>query len=96
MSEYPGIVYRKGPAGRRAGLAGLGLDVWEVVETVRNEGGNFEAAAEYLQIDSRLVAAALDYYAGHRDEIDAWIESNAALSEEAETAWRRRWAGHPE
>src|SRR5712692_5064950 len=37
MEEHPGIVFRTGPAGRRAGLAGHRLDVWQVTETVRNE-----------------------------------------------------------
>lgn len=41
-----GIIFRQGPAGRRAGLAGHGLDVWDVVETVQNEGGNSPAAAD--------------------------------------------------
>ena len=29
---YPGIVFVRGPAGRRAHLAGTGLDVWEVIK----------------------------------------------------------------
>lgn len=90
MAEHPVIVFRSGPAGRRPGLAGHRLDVWEVVETVRNEGGDLQAAAAYLGLGPHLVAAALDYYADYRDEIDQWIERNAAESEEAETSWRRR------
>jgi uncharacterized protein (DUF433 family) len=92
MADHPGIIFRDGPAGRRPGLVGCGLDVWEVVETVRNEEGDLQAAAAYLQIGSQLVAAALDYYANYPDEINVWIESNTALSEEAEAAWRRRGA----
>src|ERR1700736_5874402 len=33
--EYPGVVFRDGPAGRRAGLAG-GPDVWEVIRAVKS------------------------------------------------------------
>jgi uncharacterized protein (DUF433 family) len=90
MAEHPAIVFRNGPAGRRPGLAGRGLDVWEVIETVKNEDGNAEAAAAYLDIGLHLVAAALDYYASYQDEIDAWIEANAAQAAEAEASWRRR------
>jgi len=36
------------------------------------------------------VGAAVGYYADYRDEIDAWIEDNAAMAREAEEAWRRR------
>lgn len=90
MAEHPGIVFRRGPAGRRAGLAGHRLDVWEVVETVRNEGGNPQAAAVYLDLSPNLVTAALDYYADYRQEIDEWIERNQALAEDSEASWRRR------
>jgi hypothetical protein len=33
--EYPGVVFRDGPTGRRAGLAG-GPDVWEVIRAVKS------------------------------------------------------------
>lgn len=90
MADHPGIVFRDGAGGRRAALAGHRLDVWQVVETVRNEGGNVEAAADYLGISAGLAGAAVGYYADYRDEIDAWIERNAAMASEAEEAWRRR------
>src|ERR1700680_5195163 len=37
-SEHPGITFRPGPTGRRAGLAS-GPDVWEVVRAVRSARG---------------------------------------------------------
>lgn len=92
-ADHPGIVFRDGPAGRRPGLIGHRLDVWEVVETVRNENGDAQAAAEYLRISPGLVAAALNYYADFQDEVDQWIERNAAMAEEAESAHRRRTGG---
>ncbi len=92
MADHPGIVFRDGPAGRRAALAGHRLDVWQVVETVRQEGGDVEAAAEYLSISPGLVGAAVGYYADYRDEVQEWIDRNVAMAEEAEEAWRRRQA----
>src|ERR1700683_4534571 len=35
MREHPGIMFRPGPTGRRAGLAG-GPDVWEIVRAIRS------------------------------------------------------------
>src|SRR5260370_35708798 len=35
MSEHPGIMFRPGPTGRRAPLAG-GPDVWEVVRAIKS------------------------------------------------------------
>ncbi|HEX3605047.1 MAG TPA: hypothetical protein VH134_03925 [Candidatus Dormibacteraeota bacterium] len=90
MEEHPGIVFRSGPAGRRAGLAGHRLDVWQVVETVRNEGGDLEAAAEYLDVTPGLVAVAVGYYGDHPEEIDTQIADNTLLADEMEAAWRRR------
>jgi hypothetical protein len=92
MADHPGIVFRDGPAGRRAALAGHRLDVWQVVETVLHVGGDVEAAAEYLSVSAGLVGAAVGYYADYRDEVGEWIARNAAIAEEAEAAWRRRKA----
>jgi uncharacterized protein (DUF433 family) len=79
LVEHPGIAFRDGPAGRRAGLAGSGLDVWEVIETIRGNGGRLEAAAEYHAIPLSRVEAAARYYAAFPEEIDAWIAENDAL-----------------
>jgi hypothetical protein len=46
IADHPGIMFRDGPAGRRAALAGHRLDVWQVIETVREEHGNVEATAD--------------------------------------------------
>jgi uncharacterized protein (DUF433 family) len=92
MAEHPGIVFRDGPAGRRPGLAGSGLDVWEVVETVRNEWGDIAGAAEYLSIPVESVAAAIDYYVDYRDEVDQWIQRHHELVDEAENVRHRRQA----
>ncbi|HKF77863.1 MAG TPA: CopG family transcriptional regulator [Candidatus Dormibacteraeota bacterium] len=90
MADHPGIGFRDGAGGRRAALAGHRLDVWQVVETVGQEGGDLEAAAEYLGISPGLVGAAVGYYADYREEVDAWIERNSAMARDAEEAWRRR------
>ena len=46
--------------------------------TVRNNDGSLDEAAAYLQIPLGLVQAAVAYYGGYRDEIDAEIELNEA------------------
>src|ERR1700680_500519 len=38
MTEHPGVVFRDGPTGRRAGLA-AGPDVWEVMRAVKSARG---------------------------------------------------------
>jgi hypothetical protein len=97
MNEHPGIVFRPGPTGRRAGLVG-GPDVWEVVRAVKSaraaESGLTEddllgLVAENTGIPVRLIRAAVRYWASYTEEIDAEIAAAEAAEESAEDAWRR-------
>lgn len=91
--RHPLIVFRDGPTGRRAGLAG-GPDVWEVASGI--VGGDVAAdgrrarAVEVFGLSPRQVDAALGYYAEFTDEIDAAIAANEAAADEAERLWRRQ------
>jgi hypothetical protein len=73
---HPLVHFLEGPSGRRASLVGRGLDVWEVIATVRDNDGSIPQAAEYLQIPTGLVEAAVSYYGEYHDEIDAEIDAN--------------------
>ncbi|BBX73389.1 hypothetical protein MSHI_12950 [Mycobacterium shinjukuense] len=75
---HPLIQFLDGPSGRRASLIGRGLDVWEVVATVRDNEGSITEAAEYLRIPAGLVEAAVAYYGEYRAEIDTEIKLNEA------------------
>jgi uncharacterized protein (DUF433 family) len=69
------ISTRTGAAGPRAALDGTGLDVWEVVETVRlvgNRAARAARAARYLEIDEALVREALAHADAHPDEGARW------------------------
>lgn len=89
MAIHPGVVFRDGPAGRRAGLIS-GPDVWELVEVWQAEEQDAAATARTLEIPLGLVHAALDFYADQKAEVDRWIERNRRLASEGEAAWRRR------
>lgn len=88
MDEHPLIRFVDGPSGRRPQLVGCGKDVWEVIVVVRDNEGDPAAAASYLDISLGLVQAAVAYYGAFRQEIDDWIDANAAEREEAHAAWR--------
>ncbi|HYK27029.1 MAG TPA: hypothetical protein VEV61_03595 [Streptosporangiaceae bacterium] len=83
---HPLIQFLDGPSGRRASLVGRGLDVWEVIATVRDNDGSMQEAAEYLQVPAGLVEAAVAYYGDYRDEIDREIELNQAEYERGQAA----------
>lgn len=96
--EHPGIVFRPGATGRRAGLVG-GPDVWEVVRAVRSarhvepdlsEDEILQLVSHNTGVSVRLIQAAVRYWATYPDEIDAEIHAAAAAEEQAELAWRRQ------
>src|SRR3990172_4756190 len=90
MDEHPGIVFRPGPAGRRAGLV-TGPDVWEVVAIFRSFD-DVERTAAWLAQPASAIETALRYYEAHRAEIDEWIRRNEEAAEAAERVARARQA----
>src|SRR5215469_1355124 len=63
MRRCPGILFADGATGRRARIAGTGLDVWEVIATYRAVGKSLKRLrAAYPQMDELMLRAALSYY----------------------------------
>lgn len=89
MDEHPLIVFRDGATGRRPGLAGSRSDVWQVVETVK-QNGSVGAASAYLELPLEKVHACMRYYADYTDEVDDWTERARALAEREQDTWRRQ------
>jgi hypothetical protein len=87
-AAHPGVVFKSGPAGRRATLAG-GPDVWEIVAALRHTSGaeaeRVAALAGQFGIHPRQVEIALAYAAAHREEIEARVEANERALALAET-----------
>lgn len=89
MDEHPLVVFRDGPAVRRPGLHGTGLDIWEVVETVR-QNASPEEAAEYLGLPLAKVQACMRYYADYTAEIDEWIAVVHDMADREQERWLRQ------
>jgi uncharacterized protein (DUF433 family) len=92
MDEHPGIAFADGPAGRRAVLAGSGLDVWEVIATLRQNRNSLEATARYLELPVAVLRPAVGYYAAFPDEVNDRITLNEEVARAAQEAWRREQA----
>ena len=97
MAEHPGVIFRSGPTGRRAALAG-GPDVWEVIRAIKSA----HAAEPGLDSDDlvslvsdntgmapRLLTTAVRYWAAYPGEVDAEIAAADAAEDAAEQAWLR-------
>lgn len=83
--ELPGIVFRSGPTGRRAGIAG-GPDVWEIVRDLKGvavEGATdpIEKVARASGLDHAVVELAASYYAAYPADIDERIRMNEQAAE---------------
>jgi uncharacterized protein (DUF433 family) len=77
----PGVVFADGPSGRRARVAGTGLEVWEIIATHRSVNGSLKRLRRaYHWLTDAQLRAALGYYAAYRNEIDAQIDRNARWS----------------
>ena len=73
-----------GPVGRRASIAGTGVDVWEVIATFKSVGADRERLkASYEWLSDRQLFAALAYYDLYPREIDARIEEEERWTPES-------------
>ena len=77
--EYPGIVYRDGPAGRRASLAG-GPDVWQVIRALKEVPADGFDPVETVSVEAdlhpRQIRLAMEFHKAYPDEIQALLEAN--------------------
>lgn len=98
MDAHPSVVFRDGPAGRRAVLIG-GPDVWEVIKAIRAtreanrrlKGAALKAAVHELTgLAQSRIDAALDYYTAFPEEIDERLEQDSAIEAELLVAMQRR------
>ncbi|MBA3434684.1 MAG: hypothetical protein H0U08_11405 [Actinobacteria bacterium] len=84
LDRHPGIVFRDGPAGRRAVVVG-GPDIWEVIVAARSapERGEdlVEALASRIGVPPERIRLAIRYYGEYPEEVDSFI---ALVEEETE------------
>lgn len=83
LRRCPGITFADGPAGRRARIAGTGIEVWELIATFKGLGEDYENLKEaYHWLSEQQIRAALSYYALYPKEIDKRITSNEEMTED--------------
>jgi uncharacterized protein (DUF433 family) len=81
MRRCPGIIFSDGVTGRRARVAGTGVEVWEVIYEYQILGEDIEALKQALpHLSERQLVAALNYGRTYPEEIDAFIKANEAIT----------------
>ncbi|OGL41254.1 MAG: hypothetical protein A2161_22475 [Candidatus Schekmanbacteria bacterium RBG_13_48_7] len=77
MRRCPGIVFAEGANGRRARVAGTGIEVWEIIASYQSVGGKFERLKKaYHWLSPEQLRASLVYYSLYGLEIDKLIDQN--------------------
>jgi uncharacterized protein (DUF433 family) len=83
MQRVPGIVFADGPCGRRARIAGTGLDVFELIDAFRSCGEDRVRLADaFDHLTASQINAAFNYYTAFPDEIDLRLVNDAAITSE--------------
>ncbi|MBU4319943.1 MAG: DUF433 domain-containing protein [Thermodesulfovibrionales bacterium] len=83
MQRCPGIIFSEGTTGRRARIAGTGIEVWEVIATyksVNKDLGRLHKAYHWLT--EQQLMSAIGYYRAYPQEIEHLIKQNEELTKE--------------
>lgn len=83
MRRCPGVTFADGPTGRRARIAGTGIDIWEFIATFKGLGENYDKLKQtYHWLSDQQIRSALSYYALYPDEVDEKIICNEDITQE--------------
>jgi hypothetical protein len=85
IEEFPGIIFRSGPTGRRAGIVG-GPDVWEIIRDLKGAAGGgaqdpIDAVTGVTGVERSKIELAANYYAAYPDDVDERIRLNEEAAE---------------
>lgn len=93
MRRIRGIVFEDGATGRRAVIAGTGINVFEIIEYYEYVGRDRERLRHGFDwLDPDQFDAAIAYYEAFPEDITPRIKTE----DEAEAELRALWARHPQ
>jgi len=83
MQRCQGIIFTEGTTGRRARIAGTGIEVWEVIATYKGVDEDFNRSQKaYHWLTGQPLRSAIGYYKTYPEEIDLLIKQNERLTED--------------
>lgn len=90
MKRCPGIVFTEGTSGRRARVAGTGIEVWEVIGSYKSVGSDYERLRKaYHWLTEQQLRAAIGFYQTYPEDVETLLGRNEEFSPDS---MRRR---HP-
>jgi uncharacterized protein (DUF433 family) len=88
---HPLIRFQPGALGRRrAMVVGTRLYVYQLISSLRGNGGDIDQTAEDFTVPPQSVKAALDYYADFTDEVDEDATVAAQIERDERARWERQ------
>jgi uncharacterized protein (DUF433 family) len=82
--QCPGIVFTEGVNGKRARIAGSGIEVWEIISSYKGLDKKVKRLARtYHWLSEQQVNSALGYYRLYPNEIDDLIGKNESWSKQS-------------
>ena len=73
----PGIIFTEGTRGKRARIAGTGIEVWEVIAIHKSVSEDFRRLSKaYHWLTEQQLKSAIGYYRHYKDEIDTLVAEN--------------------
>jgi uncharacterized protein (DUF433 family) len=86
MRRIPGVYFADEAGGRRAKVAGTGIDVWQIVQEYQAVDGNMERLrVAFHWLSDLQLRSALAYYEVYPREIDRWLREGESTT--AEHIW---------
>lgn len=83
LRRCPGIVFSDGVSGKRARIAGTGVEVWEVIAGSKSVNDDFERLKKmYHWLTEVQLRSAWGYYRAYSDEIERLIAQNGSWTRE--------------
>jgi uncharacterized protein (DUF433 family) len=77
MRRCPGILFAEGTSGRRARVAGTGIEVWEVIATFKSLNQDLKRLRKaYHWLSNEQLKAAVGYYTAYPHEINRLTDQN--------------------
>ncbi len=83
VHRCPGIVFTEGTSGKRARIAGTGIEVWEVIATYKSVDSKLKRLGKtYHWLTEQQLKYAIGYYSLYREEIETLIKENEKWTSE--------------